>query len=174
LVEIVEKKLIQLSNTLVVTMPNKEFIQKWNLKKGDVVNMIYMKNVLLIADKNIDFNSDEIKAELDEAQENWNRKEKEDQFAWITRLSQKEQNEIKEPYEATEKLAEEYEEVTGQTWDLSLPHWDLQPQGKHLSKKELLLRHLAEQKKLLQAHKEIQEVTSTDPNQKSKSKQKSE
>lgn len=157
-VRIEEKKLIQLSNTLVVTVPNKDFVEKSHIKKGDFVKTIIMNKAFMVIDRNTDFNSDKIKAELDEAQRQCEEKEKRDQFAWIDRLSIREQNEIKEPFLALLKEIEEWEAKTGQKWDMSFPPWDLQPAGQVLSKKELVLRHLAEQKQLFEAHKKIQQV----------------
>jgi hypothetical protein len=130
------------------------------LKQGDAVDIVIMNSGLMIVDQSTDFNSDEIKAELDLAQKLLDEKEKREQFAWIKKLSPEERAEIKESWEATEKAMKELEEGKGEIYHLDVPHWDLQQQkSTHvLDKKELLLQHLTEQRELLKASKEIKEV----------------
>jgi antitoxin component of MazEF toxin-antitoxin module len=145
MVDIETKNIQQIGNGEGVILPTR-FLRKFSLKKGTPVNMIVMDKAVMIVTPNTDFNSDEIKVELAEAQKQWEVKEKEDQFMWITKLPQKDQNELEEAFEFTEKAIETFESKTGLKWSLNNQHWDEQPQGANLSKKELLLHHLSSQR----------------------------
>ncbi len=103
MVEIVEKKLIQLSNMLVVTVP-KDFCKRYFLGKGATVNLVKMRDAFMVVDKSTDFNAEAIKADLDEAQKNWDEKEDRKQQKWFNHLSPEEQTKIMQSYEETDKV----------------------------------------------------------------------
>jgi hypothetical protein len=111
MVKIAKRKLIQLANTLVITIPNKEFIEKFRLKKGDVVDLVIMDNAILIVDRSTDLNADEIKADLDLAQEKWDEKEDREQVKWFNKHSPEEQAKIRKNWEETkENLTGKFDE----------------------------------------------------------------
>jgi hypothetical protein len=117
------KKLIQLANTLVVTIPNKDFIEKFHLRKGDVVDMLVTDDMVLIKVRDIEFNADILKDELELAEVTLELKAKSEDLRIIKKLSPEERAEVrKNSRELTEDV-----ELSGNVVHLDSPYWKQKP-----------------------------------------------
>ena len=118
-----KKKLIQLANTLVVTIPNKEFLEKFHLKKGDVVDMIMTDDVILIKDQSVDVSADIIKDELELVEVTLELKAKSDDLRLLKTLTPAERA---ESMKTRRELAGEAE-LSGDIVHMDSPYWNQKP-----------------------------------------------
>jgi len=124
MVQIVEKKLIQLSKALCITLPQ-DWLRRFFLTKGGIVNLIVTDEAIVIVDTSTSFNAESIKVELDEAQKQWIKKEERKEQEWFNKLSPKEQIQVKKNWEETEKAWKTLEEGNG--IHLDSPNWIVRP-----------------------------------------------
>jgi hypothetical protein len=121
MVQIVERKLIQHSGALCISI-NQDWLKRFRLHKGDTVDLLLMKDAILIVDRTTDFNADNIKAELDLAQKIWIEKEDREMIRWFNKLSVEEQAKVRKNWEEF-KLEKGEGEIIH--WDS--PYWNKKP-----------------------------------------------
>jgi hypothetical protein len=106
MLKITRRKLIHLGDTLCISLPA-SFIKRFNLKKGDYIDLVVLHDTICLSVRNIKYTSEGIRADLDlllklkEGSE-----EMEGLKDWFGKLSPEEQ-------EHTKKILKEFKDAIG-------------------------------------------------------------
>jgi hypothetical protein len=97
--KIIEKKLVGISNALYISLPL-DWLRRFRLySKGEVVDLVVCDKCIIVVDRSEDFNSKELKRDVDLAQASWDERADREIIDWLKKLPKSEQEEVKRNWE---------------------------------------------------------------------------